>query len=374
MNILLLEPYFTGSHKSWAEGYAKYSKHTVEILSLSGNFWKWRMHGGAVTLAKKFLETDFKPDLLLVSDMLDLTTFLSLTRNQTASVPAAVYFHENQLSYPWSPQDRDLVHKRDKHYGFINYTTALAADAVFFNSRYHLESFFAELQRFLKHFPDHQELENIEKIKAKSRVLPIGLDLSYFDQFRTQIENPKSEIRNRKPLILWNHRWEYDKNPGEFFKALFILAEKGLDFEVAILGECFSQRPDEFVVAQERLADRIVQFGYVKDFAEYAQWLWRADILPITSYQDFFGASVVEALYCGCFPILPRRLAYPELIPTELHTHYFYNDFEDLLKRLQDAITNIDSVRKKNLSWVAKKFSWTTWAPIYDELFQKANY
>ncbi|MCH6560361.1 DUF3524 domain-containing protein, partial [candidate division KSB1 bacterium] len=46
MNILILEPYFTGSHKAWAQGYQKQSKHRVEILSLPGNFWKWRMHGG----------------------------------------------------------------------------------------------------------------------------------------------------------------------------------------------------------------------------------------------------------------------------------------------------------------------------------------
>ena len=47
MKILLIEPYFTGSHKQWAEGYKSYSKHEVKILSMKGQFWKWRMHGGA---------------------------------------------------------------------------------------------------------------------------------------------------------------------------------------------------------------------------------------------------------------------------------------------------------------------------------------
>ena len=51
MKILILEPYFTGSHKQWALGYKKYSKHEVKILSMKVQFWKWRMHGGAVTLA-----------------------------------------------------------------------------------------------------------------------------------------------------------------------------------------------------------------------------------------------------------------------------------------------------------------------------------
>ena len=75
MKILLIEPYYTGSHKKWVEGFKKYSSHHVKILSMRGQFWKWRMHGGAVTLAKIFKTMDWKPDLILSTDMLDLTTF-----------------------------------------------------------------------------------------------------------------------------------------------------------------------------------------------------------------------------------------------------------------------------------------------------------
>jgi len=108
MNILLVEPFYTGSHKSWAQGYQSFSNHNVQIISLPGQFWKWRMHGGAITLAKQFMDMDFSPDLILATDMLDLTTFLSLTKSRTAQVPNALYFHENQLSYPWSNSDRDV--------------------------------------------------------------------------------------------------------------------------------------------------------------------------------------------------------------------------------------------------------------------------
>ena len=31
MKILIVEPYFTGSHKQWAEGYKKYSKHKLDL-------------------------------------------------------------------------------------------------------------------------------------------------------------------------------------------------------------------------------------------------------------------------------------------------------------------------------------------------------
>ena len=60
MKILILEPFFTGSHQQWAEGFQKHSTHQVEILSLSGHHWKWRMHGGAIALADLFLQKNLK--------------------------------------------------------------------------------------------------------------------------------------------------------------------------------------------------------------------------------------------------------------------------------------------------------------------------
>lgn len=374
MNILILEPYYTGSHAAWAEGYAKHSRHTVQILNMSGHFWKWRMHGGAVTLARKFLAADFEPDLLLATDMLDLTTFLALTRTRTASIPTAIYFHENQLSYPWSPQDRDLVKQRDKHYGFINYASALAADAVFFNSRYHLDSFLSELPRLLKHFPDHREMSSVDQIAAKSSVLPLGLDLEPFDAYRSSFSISQALIPDDQlPLILWNHRWEFDKNPADFFRALLIVAERGLPFEVAVLGESFRQQPEEFLRAKEKLGKRIIQFGYVEDFAEYATWLWRADLLPVTSHQDFFGASVMQALYCDCYPLLPKRLTYPDLIPLNRYPDNFYDDFDDLVERLATAIEEIDSTRQQNLRPLATRYGWDQMGLEYDARLEKVG-
>jgi glycosyltransferase involved in cell wall biosynthesis len=369
MQILLLEPYYTGSHAAWADGYAAHSRHQVTVLGLPGRFWKWRMHGGAVTLARQFMEMDAEmdvaPDLLLATDMLDLTTFLALTRARTHHVPTALYFHENQLSYPWSPGDRDARQGRDVHYGFINYASALTADALFFNSAYHLDGFFDELPRLLKHFPDYNELDSLTTLRARSQVLPLGLDLRRFDEQRSAAGGQRLAVD--QPLILWNHRWEYDKNPEEFFRALFVLAERGLDFGLVILGESFRQQPGEFLEAQRRLGERVRHAGYAPDFSDYARWLWRADLLPVTSRHDFFGSSVVEAIYCGCFPFLPRRLSYPELIPPEYHDLCFYRDFDDLVDRLASAIEHGAPLQPAVLQNAAARFDWHALAPLYDE-------
>jgi glycosyltransferase involved in cell wall biosynthesis len=364
MKICLIEPYLTGSHAAWAEEYARFSRHQVELLTLPGRHWKWRMHGGAVTLARRFLAQQTDCDLLLASDMLDLAVFLALTRSRTARLPSALFLHENQLTFPWSPDDNDPRLQRDAHYAFINFTAALAADAVLFNSVYHRTAFFEELPGFLGGFPDQRELASRPALEQKSRVLALGLDLARLDQHRIERDT------RQRPLLLWNHRWEYDKNPQEFFDLLFRLQQEGFDFEVAVLGEAFRSVPAVFEQARRRLGERVVRFGFVDSFADYARWLWRADLLPVTSQHDFFGASVVQAIYCGCQPLLPDRLAYPEHLPEELRASCLYHDSDELLACLRQALSG-RAEPPAALRHHVSRYDWSRQAPAYDELFDE---
>jgi glycosyltransferase involved in cell wall biosynthesis len=336
-------------------GYQTHSAHDVRLLSLPGQFWQWRMQGGAVTLARLFRESGLRPDVILASDMLDLTTFLALTRQQTVGIPAALYFHENQLTYPMGPRQRKEVHFQ---LGFINYASALAADAVFFNSRFHLEAFIAELPRLLKHYPDFNELETVDLIRGKSSVLPPGLDLLRFDPYRP------AQGRSGSPLIVWNHRWEYDKNPGAFLNAIIRLADEGVEFEVALTGESFRNEPKEFEAARARLGKRVVQYGFVARFADYARLLWQADVQVSTAYHDFFGISTCEAIYCGCVPLLPDRLNYPDLLPAAHRDAYLYPE-GTIYVHLRDYLAN-PRPAPEALREHVRHFDWSQQAPQYD--------
>ena len=361
MRVVLLEPYYTGSHAAWVDGYVAASHHDVVPLVLKGQFWKWRMHGGAVTLARRFLEKNLSADLLLTTDMLDLTTFLALTRDRTHRMPTALYFHENQLTYPLRPGE-----KHDLHYGFINYASALAADIVFFNSSFHLEAFFDELPRLLKHFPDYNELNTVQTLRSKSHVLPLGLDLCRFDTHRPLT----SFSSDAPPLILWNHRWEYDKNPGQFLEALYALQDESLDFRVALLGEQFVRVPPEFEKARSQLGSRVVQFGFVESLADYAHWLWRADIVVSTAIHEFFGTAIVEALYCDCFPVLPHRLTYPDYVSPAYHARCLYHDFDGLVALLRAAIQQIEQTRQVSFCDRVARYDWSETAVVYDTVLE----
>jgi glycosyltransferase involved in cell wall biosynthesis len=370
LRLHLISPYHGGSHKAWAEGWQHRSRHSLTLHTLPDRFWKWRMHGGAITLARRFLTQNTMPDLILATDMLDLTTFLALTRQQTANIPTAVYMHENQLTYPL-PKDgrigpmRRQLGERDHHYAFINIASMLAADRVFFNSRYHLDSFFVALPNFLKHFPEYNELNAVSTLRHKSQVLPVGVDFSRLTQKKEPIP------RNNKPLILWNQRWEYDKNPEAFFQALYAADEAGCDFEVALCGQQYGKRPSIFAEAIKKLGRRIIHVGHA-DLPTYRRLLWQASITLSTADHEFFGISLLEAIYCRTFPLLPARLSYPELLPAAFHDACFYENDEGLTDKLIWALNNRDEAAtlSEALATAVSHFSWEHTAPIYDEMME----
>jgi len=135
-------------------------------------------------------------------------------------------------------------------------------------------------------------------------------------------------------LIIWNHRWEFDKNPADFFNALDAVIERGADFQIALLGENFQVVPEDFIAARERYGNRVVRYGYVESIEKYREWLMRGSIVISTAKQENFGISVIEAVRYGCIPLLPDRLAYPEILPKAFHSDFLYKNQENLIEKL----------------------------------------
>ncbi|HUP15660.1 MAG TPA: DUF3524 domain-containing protein [Acidimicrobiia bacterium] len=349
MKVLLVEPYFTGSHRAWAEGYANRSTHEVRLLTHPGRWWKWRMRGSALTLALTLETSDpWRPDVVLASDMMDLAQFRTFARPYLGDTPVAIYFHETQLSYPDSPMTEP-----DFSYALTNWLSAMAADAVFFNSGYHRDAFFEALPRLLRHFPDFTHAHLIEGVPSKSQVLPVGIDLNW--------AAARSE-RIGLPRLLWNHRWDHDKDPDTFAGAVDALVQKGIDFELVLTGA----RPPRVPRSLERIrrvaGDRIIHDGE-SDLDTYRKLVASCDVVVSTALQEFFGISIVEAIAAGCRPVLPNRLAYPWLIPNELRDEVLYRD-GGLIEALAAALDHPEP--PVGLRQSMFRFSWDSLIDKYD--------
>lgn len=357
MKFLFLEPFFGGSHREFAEGVAAYSRHDIDLVTLPARFWKWRMRGAALHFSKQVPPLK-NYDGLITSDLMSLSDFRTLMG--PTCPPALVYFHENQITYPLAPGEQ-----RDVQFGFTDITTALAARRVLFNSRTHFNDFFNALPDFLKLMPEYRPFWVVEAIRSKSGVLYPGCRFPAQEVFAPAMETP--------PLIIWNHRWEFDKNPAAFFNALDAVLRRGLDFRLAILGENFQMVPQEFIAARQRLGDRIVQYGYVKSKTAYRRWLKAGAVVISTADQENFGIAIVEAIRHGCLPLLPNRLAYPEIIPDKFHPICLYNNPEDLVEKLSATLSNLKQfqIARQSLSEAMARFSWENLIGRYDRELEK---
>ena len=380
MNILALEPWYGGSHRRFLDGLVAHSAHDVRPVTMTARYWKWRMQGGAVTLADKAREAcadGWRPDLVLASDMVHLPAFLALSRDWLSAVPVVAYFHENQLTYPLRPPaPGDEPRQRDYTYGTVNYLSALAADRVVFNSAFHRGEFFRALPDLLRRFPDYTHVGVLPSLRAKSGVLRLGLDLDGLDAARAQAEARRAREPG-PPVILWNHRWEYDKDPEAFFRVVNRLDDAGERFRLVLAGQTFAETPAGFEAGFRRYAERVLHYGYAESFADYAALLWRSDVVVSTSVHEFFGISMLEAIHCGCHPLLPNRLTYPELVPERLHRPLLHApvlyDSEDELFETLRAVLRGDQhgLPGDVLREVPADLAWPLQAPRFDALFEE---
>ncbi len=363
MNILALEPYYGGSHRAFLEGWIGNSVHNWTCQTLPAHHWKWRMRHAAITFAERLSSDNQEPhDVIFCSDMLNLAVFRGLAPTQIARLPVVVYFHENQLTYP--DQTRT---QRDFHYAFDNFQTLLAADQAWFNSEYHRSEFFEHCRIFLKKFPDYTLESRLDLAQQKTMVAPPGLpDIS-----------PGRRVPNfHKPHIVWAARWEQDKNPEGFFQAMYQLKKDGLPFQLSVVGEAFRDSPPIFAEARKRLSDHIREWGYLPRHEDYLHLLTTSDLFISTAVHEFFGISAAEAILAGNIPILPDRLAYPELVDRQ--ENLLYDGTIDGLiahiKRLcQD--THFREAALQQRSSVARKLDqlrWTRLAVEYDAYLEQA--
>lgn len=353
--LLALEPYYGGSHKEWLDGLLERIDWDADVLTLPARKWKWRMRGAAVTMADDVREMWSKGrrwDVIVASTFLNLAEFYGLARTAAAGTPSIVYFHENQMVYP-----QRVEREWDLHFPLTNVTSALAATRCVFNSEFTRDTFISGIRPLFETFPDHLPANVDGRVREKSLVLPPPLD----DTEATGYEPVRGDVCR----VVWPHRWEHDKNPEEFFAAIAALAQEGLDFEVAVAGQVFDDRPEVFEHAASVLGDRLVHFGEPRSREEYLRLLASSDVAVSTADNEFFGLAMMEAAYLGCYPVVPDRLVYPELYPAQMR----FDSVEQLTARLRSLI--VDRPEPGAARPLAEKYTWSKMASRYRDLLEQ---
>ncbi|TVQ41716.1 MAG: DUF3524 domain-containing protein [Wenzhouxiangella sp.] len=328
--ILLLSAYRSDSHAWWADWLQRSFSHIDwQVLELPGRHFAWRIRGNPLSWLDRIPPAP--PDLILASSMVDLATLRGL-HPHLGQVPAIYYFHENQFAYPRSEHQLSTVEA-----AMVQIYGALAADRILFNSEYNRSSYMDGLQDLLARLPDHCPRGVVERLAARSAVLPVPV----------RAIKPGSE---RDPhLVLWNHRWEYDKDPSLFATALDALAESETEFRLALLGKRSATAPEALERIRQRHRQRIVIDGWLPRSA-YCQWLGRAAIVVSTARHEFQGLSLLEAVSAGASPLVPDDLCYPEQYPSA--HRYPVGCAQSLARKLKDWLEQAPPPRVNIDPWL----------------------
>ncbi len=355
--VLILEPYYGGSHKLFLQGLQQTVKADFILLTLPPRKWKMRMQFSAlwfVEQIKLMVEQDRFFDTVLCSTFVDVAVLRSLLISIRGWNPAArinTYFHENQFAYPGQIADPTI-----RQFTSINFTTALTSDCCAFNSKFNLKTFIRGIESSLKKATDIKLQSCVDDIRQKSVVLYPGMNYSTIDQ--VQVKTTKDN--KRPPVLVWNHRWEHDKGPDSFFDALYFLQQKGVAFRLIVLGESFVNRPQCFEDAHTRLEKEIIHFGYAESREQYAELLHQGDLIISTAKHEFFGISVLEGIRAGCFPLLPDDLSYPELYDKK----YLYPPGK-LVQRLAALLKDPIRLEKETAHALTERFDWHECETLY---------
>ena len=145
------------------------------------------------------------------------------------------------------------------------------------------------------------------------------------------------------------------------------LAERGVEFDLAVVGDHTGGDAATIDPLLDELGDRVVARG-LQPRAEYLALLRRADVVVSTARGENFGIAVVEAVAAGAWPVLPAALSYPEVLPTSAHAACLYEPggLGRLLGQVVDA-TSHGASAPAGLAEAMDAYAWPAIAAALDE-------
>ncbi|XP_077009814.1 tRNA-queuosine alpha-mannosyltransferase isoform X3 [Tamandua tetradactyla] len=357
MSVLIIEAFYGGSHRQLADLLQEELADCV-LHTLPAKKWHWRARTSALYFSQNVPISEHYR-ILFASSVLNLTELIAL-RPDLGKLKKILYFHENQLIYPVKK-----CQERDFQYGYNQILSCLVADVVVFNSMFNMESFLTSIGKFMKLIPDHRpkDLESIIRPKCQVIYFPIRFpDVSRFmpkhktTHFKKMLglkENESATPSRALPLY-------QEQRGAESLCKNFNLesgprnAHSGVDTaQEGSLGSSLMQMSD---LNKSNSSDNSSSHHEENKCN-----------LTLNLYDSLDGGDDqqrplhivwphrwLEAVYCGCYPLCPKDLVYPEIFPAE----YLYSTPEQLSKRLQNFCKRPDIIRKHLYKGEMAPFSW----------------
>ncbi|WP_153395321.1 glycosyltransferase [Ornithinicoccus halotolerans] len=237
------------------------------------------------------LITELAPDVIEVSDRTTTRWLGPWARSQ--GIPTVMVSHENVtgiLQRRTPVGDRLAGWLADR----VNLRSAAEYDAIACPSEYAAEEF--------------------RRNGVPARVVPLGVDLDTFvpssDHGRLAPDGSQRDRSGRRLQLVHCGRLSPEKNPWMSLAAVRVLAQRGVDVHLTVLGHG-PLRSTLLEVAD----DLPVTFhSYIHGRAELAEVMGRADAAIAPGPVETFGLAALEALACGVPAVCPDEGALQEVV------------------------------------------------------------
>ncbi|XP_035030895.1 glycosyltransferase-like domain-containing protein 1 isoform X3 [Hippoglossus stenolepis] len=415
-SILLVEPFYGGSHKQLID-LLNENIIDCCVFTLPAKKWHWRARTAALYFSQT-IPTCPTYRVLFSSSVLNLCELVALRPDLARLKKILYFHENQLVYPVRKDQERDFQYGYNQvlsclvadvvvFNSFFNMDSFLLSISSFMKKiPDHRPTNLEQLIRpkcvvlsFPLQFPDVSRLMPKHKLVRQQQISDephthrIYFSNRSEDPHPSTIEHDLEPVSDQdsgdqiKPLhIVWPHRWEHDKNPELFFSTLMRLKEKQLNFKLSVLGETFTDIPAIFSEARRQLDSHVVSWGFQNRKLDYLRVLCEADVVVSTAKHEFFGVAMtmliqlweqtlkrrkssgtktqqipaglkvleLEAVHCGCFPLCPKALVYPEIFPAQ----YLYSTPEQLCKRLQELCRRPDLARRHVVKVDTSSFSW----------------
>ena len=86
----------------------------------------------------------------------------------------------------------------------------------------------------------------------------------------------------------------------------------------------------------EKALGKKIHREHAGSWEDYSELLANSKVLIISSKEDSYNYTILDAIKCGCVPMVPDKLCFPEILPS----NYRYKSADDLIFKLKNMFKN----------------------------------
>ncbi|PIP57780.1 hypothetical protein COX03_01170 [Candidatus Woesebacteria bacterium CG22_combo_CG10-13_8_21_14_all_39_10] len=205
---------------------------------------------------------------------------------------------------------------------------AKICDGIFVGSKYHKEKFIRK-----------RKIGGLE-----SKIYVTGNPFNTQDILKAVPEkiNP---VGRRENIVIFSHRWDYEKRPNVFVDMMNQLQNIRKDFKVYITTSRKKFRSNQKWLIEKLHSARFeyhIFDGLSKE--QYYQLLSKSKIFVSTTIEENFGYCLLEAMTLGCTPVVPNKYSHPEILNND--SRFLYNNNKEAVKIVSAFLDSPISISK----------------------------